>query len=136
MSKNYDIKTASKYLGGVSSHIAIGSSVAANMTRYVTFLRIMSDAPTNKEGSKVYLCSTAASNTASSTGAASTAQKLVGRIQSALAIRDKTVIVPKGGPNTEHPLFTIAASKWLTAYLCSVAGQSYPVHVFAQYYDE
>jgi len=136
MSKNYDIKTVSKYLGGVSSHVALGSSVPSGMKRYVTFLRIQQLAETLNEGSKIYICSTAASNTASSTGAASTAQKMVIQIPSTIAATgDKEVRVPER-PDTEHPLFTIAGGKWLTAYLCSDAGQSYPVSIFAQYYDE
>lgn len=137
MPKNYDIKTVSKALVGKSSHIVIGSSVAAGMTRYVTLLKVTQTQKTAGKGSRVYFCSTTASGTAATTGAASTAQKMRVTIQSALAsyIVDKTKVIPET-PDTENPLFSIAASKWLSAYLCSVAGASSPVHIFAQYYDQ
>ena len=135
MAKNYDIKTVSKPLSGESSHIAIGSSVAAGMTRYVTFLRVSPVAAGGDEGSKVFFCSTTASDTAANTAAASAAQKMVAFIASVTALATKNVVVPDG-PNTEHPLFTIAESKWFTAYLCSVAGYSGSVYINAQYYDE
>ena len=134
MPKNYDIKTVSKDLRGKSSHVVIGSSVAAGMKRYVTFVRIDQDANNMKRGSRVFLCSTAASNTASSTGAASTAQKMVVALQSAPSAVKEFQSAAK--IDTENPLITIAASKWFSAYLSSVAGQSAPVNLFAQYYDQ
>jgi len=141
MAKNYDIKTVSKPLSGVSSHIVIGSSVAAGMTRYVTFLRVQQVAAKMNEGTRVIFCSTTASDTAANTAAASTAQKLVAHFPSALAgaaggATELKRLQTPSVPDTEHPLFTIASSKWFTAYLMSDAGWSYPVYVFAQYYDE
>jgi len=135
MSKNYNIQTVSKFLCGVSSHIAIGSSVAAGMTRYVTFLRVHPLALKLNEGSRVFFCSTTASDTAANTAAASTAQKALMLIASATTAGSKDALLADR-PDTEHPLFTIASSKWFTAYLASVAGHSGPVSVFAQYYDE
>ena len=135
MAKNYDIKTVSKLINTQSSHIPIGSSVAAGMTRFVTFLRIEPIDGNGDEGSKVYFCSCAASDSASNPTAASTLQKIVMHIQSSVSRENKDITVPKQ-PNTEHPLFTVAASAWLTATLGSLVGTSYPVSVFAQYFDE
>lgn len=132
--KNVNVVTVSKDLRGKSSHVAIGSSVAAGLTRYVTFLRINCDSVLSTKGSKVYVCSTAASGTAAATAAASTAQKMVVVLQSSVSAKKDFQMPLK--INTENPLFTIAASKWLTAYLSSIAGQSAPVNIFAQYYDQ
>ena len=134
MPKNNNIVTKSKDLRGVSSHVAIGSSVAAGLTRYVTFLRVEQDVTLMNEGSKVYFCSTAASNTAANTATASTAQKMVVVLQSALQAQKEYQSGIK--IDAENPLFTIAESKFFSAYLCSVAGQSAPVNIFAQYYDQ
>lgn len=133
MSKNYDIKTVSKYLGAKSAHIVIGDIVPSGMTRYVTFMQVASVKSGGSQGSKAFICSTPATDTASSTGAASTAQKMVIAMGSATAAG--AVQIP-ATPDTEHPLFTIAAGKYLTAYLCSVAGHSSPVQMFTQYFDE
>lgn len=138
MPKNYDIKSASKRLAGKSSHVVFGSSVAAGMKRYVTLVRVAQDQSTAGKSSRIVFTSTAASNTASSTGAASIAMKMRVTIQSALAtspFQKKVVQVPQQ-PDTENPLFTIAASKWFGAYLGSVAGASSPVNLFVQYYDQ
>lgn len=135
--KNYNIITVSKRLAGKSSHVVFGSSVAAGMKRYVTMVRVANDQSTAGKSAKVVFTSTAASNTANSTGAASTAMKMRVTIQSALAtspMAKKVVQVPEQ-PDTENPLFSIAASKWFGAYLGSVAGASSPVNIFAQYYD-
>jgi len=145
MPKNQDIKTASKYLAGKSSHVVFGSSVAAGMKRYVTLVKVTQTQKTAGKGSRVYITSTAASNTASSTGAASTAQKMrvtiASAVQSAVPVSAPTELSIKTKQipaitDTENPLFTIAASKWFGAYLCSAAGNSSPVHIFAQYYDQ
>lgn len=138
MPKNYNIKTVSKRLAGKGSHVVFGSSVAAGMTRYVTMVKVANDQSTAGKSSRIYLCSTAASNTANATAAASTAQKMRITIQSALAtspFQTKEVTIPRQ-PDTENPLFTIAASKWLSAYLCSIGGGSSPVNMFVQYYDQ
>ena len=132
--KNYDVQTVSKYVGGVSSHVALGSSVAAGKKRYVTMLRIDNDATISTKGSKVYICSTAASGTAANTATASAAQKMMVLISSSVSTTKEFQSTAK--INTENPLFSIAASKWLSAYLSSIAGQSSPVNIFCQYYDQ
>jgi len=146
MPKNTNIVTKSKFLGGKSSHVAIGSSVAAGMTRYVTMLKVNQEQKTAGKGSRVIFCSTAASNTAANTAAASTAQKMKVVLPSSLytdvtgvGVNVHTVLKTKQIPNmpdTENPLFTISESKFFSAYLASVAGASSPVNIFAQYYDQ
>jgi len=133
MSKNYDIQTSSEYLGGVSSHIVIGGVVPSGMTRYVTFMQMASVKSGGSHGTKAFICSTTATDTASATGAASTAQKMVIAMGSATGAG--CVQIP-AAPDTEHPLFTIASEKYLTAFLCSAAGHSSPVQMFTQFFDE
>jgi len=135
MSKNYDIKTVSKALVAGSATV-IGSSVAAGTIRYVTFLQVSPTEAGGTEGVKIYIASTA---TAPSAGGASTAtkasagQKMVLIMGSATATNSMSV---PGSPDTEHPLFTVAAEKFMSAYVPSSAGLSGPTNLFVQYFDE
>ncbi len=142
--KNYNIVTKLAINVGKGSHVAFGSSVAAGKTRYVTYVRVAQVANGASKGSRVYFCSTAASNSASTIALASAAQKLIVGITSAaaasavarFAVPNKTIAIPNQ-PNTKNPLFTIAASKWFTAKLGSAtAGTSASVSIFVQYYDQ
>lgn len=137
MPKNYNILTVGKQIATKSSHVVIGSSVAAGKTRYVTFVRVAQVTNGAAKGSRVVFCSAAASNSASNITAASTIQKLSIGIPSTVAshMYQKSVNVPSQ-PDTENPLFTVAASKWLTATLGSAAGTSATCVVFVQYYDQ
>lgn len=137
--KNYNIQTASKKFKAKSSHVVFGSSVAAGMTRYVTCVGVVQDVGGQAaKGSRVIFCSATASGSASNVTAGSTLAKLSIGIGSYVAsnVWEKSVFLPPGGPNTEHPLFTIAASKWFTAVLGSAAGTSGVCEVFAQWYDQ
>ena len=144
--KNYNIVTKSlspKTTTG--SALVCGSSVAANLTRYVTFVHLSRIEGSTVKGAKVYLCSTAASSTASTDTLASAAAKMTLILASAVTKCGSTVTVT-GGPgnfsipdriNTERPLFTVAASKWLTIREASTAAKgNAAVNVFIQYYDQ
>jgi hypothetical protein len=141
--KNYNIQTVSKQIATKSSHVVIGSSVAAGLTRYVTMVRVAQVTNGAAKGSRVVFCSAAASGTATNMTTASANGKLSIGIPSATAasavarfrVPNKTIQMP-GQPNTENPLFTVAASKWLTATLGSAAGTSATCVVFAQFYDQ
>ena len=139
MSKNYEIQTASKRLATSVQTVALGGVVATGMTRYVTFLRISPLTIQAGEGTKVYFCSGTLSDGASD-GLATASQKLVTYIASAIGVlrgtpTNRSESIPDT-PDTEHPLFTIAAGKYLTAHLGSVAIASGSAQVFAQYFDE
>jgi hypothetical protein len=137
--KNQNLQTVCKQIATKSSHIVIGSSVAAGLTRYVTYVRVAQVTNGAGKGSRVVFCSAAASNTATNITVASTIQKLSIGIPSAVAANmkqpKKTVEVPSQ-PNSNNPLFTVAASKWLTATLGSAAATSATCVVFVQYYDQ
>ena len=137
MPKNHNVVQTCTYISGLCSHAIFGSSLATCLTSYVTFVKVEQELPDTDAARHVIDLSTAASDTASSTGAASTAQKLRVVIPSAntthLAVKTKQI---PNMPDSENPLFTIAESKFFSAYLASVAGASSPVHVFAQYYDQ
>ncbi len=138
MPKNYNIQTVCKHIATAGSHIAIGSSVAAGKTRYVTMVRVAQTTNGAAKGSRVVFCSSVASGSASTITRASALQKLCVQIVSASATKTmpaKTVQIPEQ-PNTENPLFMVAASKFLTAFLATAAGQSNAVNVFVQYYDQ
>jgi len=141
MSKNYDIKTASLHMGGAaaSDTQTIGAVVPAGMTRYVTYLRVSPLEPRGMAGSKLYLCSGTVAE-AESDAEATAAQKMVIRIASvdtatATPSNNREVVAPPA-PNTEHPLFTVAAGAYLRAHLASTASMSSSVQLFTQYFEE
>jgi len=136
MAKNYNIQTASLHLAGAaaSDTQTIGDVVPAGMTRYVTYILANPLVPTNREGSKVYLCSGTVAE-AESDAEATAAHKMVIRIASASVVGDKVVQVPVA-PDTEHPLFTVASGAYLRAHLASAATMSSSVQLFVQYFDE
>jgi hypothetical protein len=137
MAKNYNIQTWSKRFdaaAAASSVQTIGSVVPAGMTRYVTFIRVNPLEPGNDLGSRLFLCSGTVAD-ASTPAAASTAKKLLVRIASSPVVGDKNVSIP-ASPDTEHPLFTVAAGAYLIAHLPSTVLCSGSVQVFVQYYDE
>lgn len=133
--KNYNVVTKTvRAKGTTGSAVAIGSSVAAGKTRYVTYIRINQSAGTKNVGSKIWFCSTAASSTASTTAAANTAMKLMVLIPSAVGAVKNLEIPSK--PDTENPLFTIAASKWLSVRTSKLQLGSASCSIFVQYYDQ
>ena len=135
MSKNYNIRTATvRAKGTTGSGVAIGSSVATGMTRYVTFIKVMQSAGSAGKGSKLWFCSTAATATASSTALASAACKMMVLIPSAVGAT-KNYQVPNR-PDTENPLFTIAAGKFLTVRSSKLQLGSNSCSIFVQYYDQ
>lgn len=139
MPRNYNIKTVRKALptGKMSAAVtAIGSSVAAGMTRYVTFVRVEGNSASNKLGSRVYFCSTtaAAVSQAKNTSTASAVAKMIIELESAYAMPKAVQIPPK--IDTENPLFTIAASKFLLVTKSGLQLGSNPCTVFVQYYDQ
>jgi hypothetical protein len=137
--KNYNLQTKCKKFKAKSSHICFASAVPAGMTRYVTCVGVIQDVGgQSAKGSRVIFCSAAASGTATNATTGSAIAKLSVGIGSYVAshVWEKTVMIPPGGPDAEHPLFTIAASKWFVAVLGSAAGTSGVCEVFAQWYDQ
>ncbi len=140
MPKNFNIQTKDKKIATKGVSVAIGSTVAAGMTRYVTFVQVTQEPASGGagHGSRVFFCSAAASTSMSTIALASAAQKLSITICSAAAshVGERCIQIPKQ-PDTENPLFSIAASKMLVVKLGStVAGTSAAVDVFVQYYDQ
>ena len=141
--KNYNIQTLCKQIATKSGHVCFATAVPTGMTRYVTCVGVVQNVGGQAaKGSRVIFCSAAASGSASNITAGSTLAKLSIGIGSYLASAggagtfEKTVMIPSGGPDTEHPLFSIAATKWFTAVLGSAAGTSCICEVFAQWYDQ
>jgi|LGVF01.1.fsa_nt_gb hypothetical protein len=129
MSKNYDIQTVSK-LPVTEVAVNVGGVVPAGMTRYVTFVRIGQSGGVLAGGSAIYLCSGTAS-VGTTNALASAAQKLVVTPTSAAP----AMSVP-ATPDTEHPLFTVAAGKYLNALLSSTNALDEAAHLFVQFFDE
>jgi hypothetical protein len=133
--KNYN--TVTKCLRPVNTTgaaIAAGSSVAAGQTRYVTFVHLSRVQGATGIGAKVYLCSTSTAAKASTDTLASAAAKMVLILGSASAPGNMSI---PDRINTKNPLFTIAASRFLTVREASTVGKgNAQVAVFIQYYDQ
>lgn len=132
--KNYNIITRTVVPKNTTgSAVAIGSSVAAGKMRYVTFVAISPNTGASGKGRRIYLCSTTTSSIASTDTLASANAKI--KYVQASASAEPNIFFPSN-PNTENPLFTIAASKWLTLHQTSAQAGSGACSVFVQFYDQ
>lgn len=119
--ENHDIKTVNKLISSTIADLGLGA-VPANMKRYVTFLRL-----DNVYGGKqkVYIASTTATTYASTPARASAAAAITVNIEA-----DGEECIPPGVPDVDHPLFSIAAGKYIDA-LTDRGG----AYMFMQYFD-
>ncbi len=132
--KNYNIVTKQVVTKKGGSCVAIGSTVAAGLKRYVTFVSVNQNAVKNK-GSKIWFCSTTASQAINTTALASVANKFTVRLSSATGY-NRHFEYPRSGPDPENPLFSIAESRMLVARMTSgLQAGSASCTVFVQYYD-
>ncbi len=134
MPKNYNIISKTITTNPANIAVAVGSSVAAGMTRYVTFIKVSQSTLSPNLGSKMWFCSSTAVLSASTTALANTRMKLMVLLPSAIGAK-KDALIPVS-PDQENPLFTIAASKFLTVRGSNAAAMSQPCSVFVQYYDQ
>jgi hypothetical protein len=120
--ENHDLKTVNKLIGSTVADLGLGA-VPTGMKRYVTFLRL-----DNVYGGqqKVYIASVASSTYASTPTLASAASKITANIEA-----DEEGCIPPGVPDVDHPLFSVAAGKYIDA-LTDRGG----AYMFMQYYDE
>jgi hypothetical protein len=134
--KNNNLVTVTKriFASAAQINVAIGTIVPAGMTRYVTYIRANQGSSARNIGSKVYLCSVTALTDASSTAACLARLKMTVQIPSTIGAA-KFVEIPNR-PDSENPLFTIAASKYLTARMSRLQLGSASCTLFVQYYDQ
>jgi hypothetical protein len=120
--ENHDMKTMNKLIGSTVADLGLGA-VPTGMKRYVTFLRL-----DNVYGGKqkAYIASVASSTYASSPTLASAAAAITANIEA-----DEEKCIPPGVPDADHPLFSIAAGKYIDA-LTDRGG----AYLFMQYFDE
>lgn len=134
--KNYNIQTKRFTAKKGGSCVAVGSTVASNMKRYVTFISVRQNSLARGAGSKLWFCSAAASQSINTTALASVANKFTVRLASAFGA-DKVFMYPRSGPDPENPLFSIAASKLLSVRMTATSqAGSASCTVFVQYYDQ
>lgn len=132
--KNYNVVTKSvNPKNTTGSAVAVGSSVATGMTRYVTFIAISPRVGHSTKGRRVYFCSTSTSTKASTDALASSAAKM--KYVQASASAESNFSAPSK-IDTENPLFSIAAGKYLTVHQSSAQAGSGACSVFVQYYDQ
>lgn len=120
--KNYDLKTIAKVISTVNTGLSLGA-VPTGMKRWVTFIRV-----DNVYGgeNKLFLVSTTAETAASTVTLASAGAKDRITLQS----KEHFANPPRGPADPEHPLFHIAAGKYLAAKTNRGS-----VNLFLQYFD-
>jgi len=119
--KNHDIKTVNTMIGSGAATLGIGA-VPTGMKRYVTFLRFDN---VYAGLQRAYIASLSAASTCVAS-TASAAAKIAINLET-----DEEESIPPGVPDVEHPLFSIAAGKYVGAV--TNRGDAY---LFMQYYDE
>jgi len=120
----FDLRNVSKVVGTSPTAVAFGlEPVPTGMKRFFTFLDIH-----NKYGGeqRLWVCSAAASTTASTAALASATAKMRFLLQTG----DHLPIPPHGPTDPERPLFSIAADKYLAFH--TDKGDAY---VNFQFYD-
>lgn len=120
-----DLRTVSKVVGTSPTAVAFGlEAVPTGLKRFVTFLDVQ-----NKYGGeqRLWVCSVAASTTASTPTTASAAAKMRFVLQNG----DHRSFPREGPTQPDRPLFSIAAGKYLTFH--TDKGDAY---VTFQFYDE
>lgn len=122
MVENCDIKSMSKVIGTAIATLDIGA-VPANMKRYVTMIR-----SNNISGMQntLYIASAANSANTSTVALVSAAQRYSTRLDT-----DESDEFPKSTPDVDHPLFSIAGSKYI-----NMKTDRGDARVFMQYYDQ
>lgn len=139
MPKNFNIITKVVNPSNTTgAAVAVGSSVATGMTRYVTFVNVTTRTGGVSSGALIYLCSTSTAAKASTVTLASAAQKMRIMVASHAGRNlDKDNISIPAKIDTQNPLFSIAAGKFLTVQQASAGVFSNKaVSVFVQYYDQ
>ena len=142
--KNYNVVTKQAKLQSVagSNVTAIGAVVPTGMKRYVTFIHVSRVQGATNIGSKVYIASAAGATL--SLASASASAKMI--VILASAVYKASTNTGAGGPgnfsipgriNTDKPLFSVAAGKYLLARQASTAALgNAETSLFVQYYDQ
>lgn len=118
---NYDIKSISKVVTSTVASLGIGA-VPTAMKRYVTFISMNN---TTLQQNVLYICSAAGSQTTTTPTLASAAAKYTRQLEVT-----ETDQLPRGTPDPERPLFSIAAGAYVNALTSKGT-----CRVFMQYYD-
>jgi len=120
--ENHDINTVNKLISSTIADLGLGA-VPTGMKRYVTFMRL-----DNVHGGKqkVYIASATTATYTTTPTLASAASKITANIEA-----DEEECIPPGVPDVDHPLFSIAAGKYINA-LTDRGG----AYLFMQYYDQ
>ena len=135
--RNTDTNFLSKSVEQETAGLNLGGQVPAGMKRWFTFLSLDTMLVTGASSVRLYMASVAVSNpTKASIIATSNRKQLLDlRCSGLVAGEDLTpdgapLMIPDT-PDTEKPLFSIAADKWLGVYASYTTA-----NVNAQYFDE
>lgn len=135
--RNMELKTVSKVVTSETSALNIGGQVPAGMKRWVTFIGLDTMLITGASSVKLYLASVSVSIPTKASLIATGNRKMVLNLRATglNSVRNQTpdgppLMIPDK-PDTNKPLFSIAASKWLGVWASYTSA-----NVTLQYFDE
>jgi len=135
--RNTETKLLSKVVTKETAAINLGGQVSDGMKRWVTFLSLDSMLVTGASSVRLYLASVAVSNPTASSLIATANRKMLldlrctGLVGAQNLTPDGAPLMVPDKPDTDKPLFSIAAGKWLGAYASYTTA-----NVNMQYFDE
>ena len=135
--RNTETKFLSKVVTKETTGLNLGGQVPASMKRWVTFLALDTMLVTGASTVRLYLASVAVSNPTKASLIATGNRKMLldlrcsGLVAGQNLTPDGPPLMIPDKPDTEKPLFSIAAEKWLGAYASYTTA-----NVHMQYFDE
>ena len=135
--RNVELNTNSKVVSSKASQITIGGQVPDGMKRWVTFITLDSMLASGAESVRLYLASVETAIPTRGSIVATSSRKMLldlrctGLVATQNLTPDGPPLMIPDKPDTKKPLFSIAAGKWLGAYVSNTTAS-----VFMQSFDE
>lgn len=135
--RNTETQLLSKSVKEETAGLNLGGQVPAGMKRWVTFLSLDTMFVTGASSVRLYLASVAVSNPTKTSLVATGNRKMLldlrctGLVTAQDLTPDGAPLMIPDTPDTEKPLFSIAAEKWLGVYASYTTA-----NVGMQYFDE
>lgn len=135
--RNTETQLLSKSVEKQTAELTLGGQVPAGMKRWVTFLSLDTMLVTGASSVRLYMASVAVSNPTKASLIATGNRKMLldlrctGLVTAQDLTPDGAPLMVPDTPDTENPLFSIAAENWLGVYTSYTTA-----NVGMQYFDE